>query len=184
MHSLFIVEIIVALITIASFSWGLKFFFVRTGEATAPVLKLAAVVGIIGSVMNLTCLFFFNEGSLFFSLTGILLYVAATALFWATVKTNRAKPLTIAFSTDAPEHLVTRGPYRFVRNPFYLSYMLAWVAGFFVTAQWILIVVAAVMFVFYDRAARDEEKKFLSSNLSGEYQAYFSKTKRFLPGVY
>lgn len=182
--NLYYLEITAALSTIASFSWGLKYFFVRTGEATAPVLKLAAIVGLVGSFLNLVCLFFFNEGAFYFSLIGNFLYVAATVLFWWTVKTNREKPLTIAFSTDQPQHLVTHGPYRLVRNPFYLSYMLAWVAGFFVTNQWILIVVALAMFVFYDRAARAEEKKFLSSNLSGEYQAYFSKTWRFLPGVY
>src|SRR5687767_7646044 len=66
---------------------------------------------------------------------GVLLLAASLALFWATVGVNLGRPLSLAFSRDQPAHLVTVGPYKLVRHPFYLAYTLAWVGGTVATAQ-------------------------------------------------
>ncbi len=73
------------------------------------------------------------------------------------------------------------GPYRFVRHPFYCSYLLAWAAGFVATAQTWLLPTVAVMLVIYVRAAKLEEEKFTRSPLAGTYERYRSRTGLFLP---
>lgn len=184
MTNLNLLEIIFALIAMWSFGWAIRFFFVQPAGKKSTTLKQAVVVGLLGVVANLTSLFFFNNPNAVFSLFGIGLYILAIALFWWTIWTHRGRRLTIAFSDDEPQHLVTTGPYQHIRNPFYTAYMLAWLAGAVCTNQWILYLVAAAMFYYYDQAAQGEEKKFLSSTLKEVYLIYQRRTKRFLPWVY
>jgi protein-S-isoprenylcysteine O-methyltransferase Ste14 len=85
------------------------------------------------------------------------------------------------FSGDVPQHLVERGPYRRVRNPFYVSYFLCYLAGLAGTASWPLAVPFVVLLAAFTGAARHEERKFLASPLAAEYRAYMRRAGRFLP---
>jgi protein-S-isoprenylcysteine O-methyltransferase Ste14 len=102
-------------------------------------------------------------------------------LFWWAIKTNRENRLSAAFSSDLPSQLVDRGPYRFIRHPFYTSYLLTWVAGIPASGQAWLLVTVAVMFTIYFKAARMEEEKFRRSDLSENYRRYASRTGMFFP---
>jgi protein-S-isoprenylcysteine O-methyltransferase Ste14 len=114
---------------------------------------------------------------------GATVYAASLALFWWAIQTNRAKPLSAAFSPDSPVHLVQQGPYRFVRHPFYTSYLLAWTAGVFATGQALLILTVVLMVVLYYRAAHYEEDKFRTSSLGPAYKSYRASTGLFFPNL-
>ena len=111
------------------------------------------------------------------------LFALSLALFWSAVAATRARPLTIVFSGDVPKHLVERGPYRFVRNPFYVSYLLCYLAGLVGTGSWPLAVPVVALAAAFAVAARHEERKFLGSPLAADYRAYMRRTGRFLPRV-
>ncbi len=115
------------------------------------------------------------------AIIGLLLYLASFSLFWWAIAINRPRPLSIAFSADTPMRLVSGGPYKFIRHPFYVSYLLAWFAGAIATANWILIATCFVMGVIYVKAALFEEAKFQQSDLSHSYQTYRGETGMFLP---
>ena len=73
------------------------------------------------------------------------------------------------------------GPYRFVRHPFYCSYLLTWAAGVVASAQFWLLPTVAIMLIIYTRAAKLEEEKFTRSPLAETYKSYRTRTGLFLP---
>jgi protein-S-isoprenylcysteine O-methyltransferase Ste14 len=98
-----------------------------------------------------------------------------------TVKRNR---LTAAFSDDSPAELITAGPFRWVRNPFYLSYLLAYLhAALASRSPWALLPLG-LMAGIYGTAAVLEERKFARSPLADTYRAYARRTGRFVPWVF
>ena len=112
---------------------------------------------------------------------GLVLYALALLLFWSAVRINRKAPLSIAFAELSPSHVVVEGPYRYIRHPFYTSYLLAWVAGALTTGHVGIWLLAAIMGGFYYWAAALEETWFAQSERAESYAAYRRKTGMFLP---
>ena len=76
---------------------------------------------------------------------------------------------------------MTAGPYRFVRHPFYVSYIVFW-AGWSL-AIWSVIVLFpfAILIVIYVFAARMEERLFAGTQMADQYAAYRQRTGFFWP---
>jgi protein-S-isoprenylcysteine O-methyltransferase Ste14 len=108
----------------------------------------------------------------------------ALVLFRWAARTNRARPLPLAFAAHVPEHVQTDGPYRLVRHPFYASYLLAFVGGFVAAGTALLLPLLALGIATYWRAARSEEASFASSPLGGAYRAYARTAGMFLPRLF
>lgn len=106
-----------------------------------------------------------------------LFYTASLALFWCTIVTTRDKGLGACYASIESHELVTSGPYRWIRHPFYVSYLLAWIAGAAVYPP--LIIAPIVMFSFYWRAALEEESRFRKGPHGRAYDEYCSRTGRF-----
>jgi protein-S-isoprenylcysteine O-methyltransferase Ste14 len=106
---------------------------------------------------------------------------ASLALFqWASHSIS-GRFFSFIFSTDVPAFVHTAGPYRYVRNPFYASYLLALIAVAVTRPSLWTAGIAAAMFFYFDMAARFEERKFETSPVRDEYLAYKARTGRFLP---
>jgi protein-S-isoprenylcysteine O-methyltransferase Ste14 len=166
----------------ASFTWSLKFFFKTPSLGTPVEMKRLQLLGGISMVFQLLVLAWpGNVQPELLSLLAAFMYAGSFAVFWWAIRANRERPLRIAFSKGAPEHFIKQGPYRIVRHPFYTSYTIAWIAGALASRNLGLALTAAVMFVFYCRAASLEERQFGDSSYAEEYDEYSRKTGRFLP---
>jgi protein-S-isoprenylcysteine O-methyltransferase Ste14 len=165
---------------LASFAWGMRKFFVQPSGSTAG-MKLIRGCGMVFAALHLAGIFLPNSITVERGSAGALLYLCSLGLFWWAIRANSAARLSAAFSRDLPAHLVEAGPYRFIRHPFYGSYVLAWTAGTIATARWWLVPTVAVMVVIYWRAARIEEEKFSRSSLAAEYQKYRARTPLLVP---
>ena len=111
----------------ASFGWALRSHFVC--RRMSGLMHLTAAVGIsLGSLQALAIFLATSAGAIQCGIAG-LLYAVSLVIFWWTTKVTRDRRLSVAFSADKPHHLLKRGPYRFVRHPFYASYGLFWLAG-------------------------------------------------------
>jgi protein-S-isoprenylcysteine O-methyltransferase Ste14 len=146
----------------------------------ARVIEVSAVICIVaGSALILSR----AGGSPYLDALALASGVISGALFVAGVRTLSGRRLTAAFSTDVPAFLITTGPYRQVRNPFYLAYLLCYVEALFASrSPWALLPLAWMTAIYWS-AARQEERKFMSSGLALEFAAYQRSTGAFLPRI-
>ncbi|KXV79325.1 protein-S-isoprenylcysteine methyltransferase, partial [Gluconobacter japonicus] len=66
----------------------------------------------------------------------LFLFVSALALFWWTIATTRRNRPDVAHHDAAPHQLYCTGPYRIVRHPFYLAYLLFWIGTALSVGAW------------------------------------------------
>ena len=79
------------------------------------------------------------------------------------------------------EHtLVTHGPYRFVRHPFYVTTGLALVANSLTTANWFIALTGAAALALMVVRTTTEEAK-LVERFADDYRRYMARTGRFFP---
>lgn len=114
---------------------------------------------------------------------GMLVLVGSIALQTATMATNRV-PLALWHqegTQNTPKQIVTYGPYRFVRHPFYVSFLLLSIGTALIGRDLITLAGIPLAFLSLNWTAAAEEKKLLASDLGVEYGAYHAKTGRFFP---
>ena len=101
-------------------------------------------------------------------------------LFWTlhTLGMN----LTDTVVTRKAHTLVVKGPYQWVRHPFYDTVALLLIAISLVAANWFLFVTGALVVTLL--AARvPREEKHLVTRFGDDYRGYMARTNRFLPTV-
>jgi protein-S-isoprenylcysteine O-methyltransferase Ste14 len=102
-------------------------------------------------------------------------------LFW-TFRSLGAN-LTDTVVTRRAHTLVTHGPYRWVRHPFY-DVLLLWVLSLsLVTASGLLTLLGLAAVAMLFARTRIEETK-LTERFGAEYQAYAQRTGRFVPRLW
>ncbi|HVK90850.1 MAG TPA: isoprenylcysteine carboxylmethyltransferase family protein [Mycoplana sp.] len=167
-----------SIVVIAFYVWSLRGHF---SSASMP-----SAMRVVSAAVTLTTLVFLY---LIWSrlqpvggqLVGLGLEIVAALLFWWAISASRKARLRYAFDPDKPDSLVTVGPYRLVRHPFYTSYIIFW-AGWAV-ATWTLWSILPVLafVVIYVVAAKGEEAKFAATPLAAEYAAYRRRTGFLVP---
>jgi protein-S-isoprenylcysteine O-methyltransferase Ste14 len=90
--------------------------------------------------------------------------------------------LTDTVVTRREATLVTHGPDRWVRHPFYLAVALAVIANSLVAASGFLAVTGAAAFLAIVARTRIEERNLIA-RFGNDYVAYMGHTGRFLPGI-
>ncbi len=171
------------LVTFGSSGWALKKFFVVPKEGLPKAMRALELVGTPAVFVNLWALAT-QPIQPPAALVGLALFALGSSIFWWALKTNRRNPLNIAFTESQPSHFVSEGPYRYVRHPFYASYIFAWFAGPVATQIWWLFLPAILFIPVYYRAARMEEGYFSKSPLADKYRAYRKRTGMFLPRLF
>jgi protein-S-isoprenylcysteine O-methyltransferase Ste14 len=175
------ITLAISVLAILGFAWGMVGAFQSEGDATTgqTVVKATSIVAWLVQlyVLRGTTLV---SGSLNYWF-GNLLIVVGVALFWNCVHITSTRKLSLPFSEHEPEFLCVIGPYRYVRHPFYLSYLAAYFGMGIASHSVALFVVALVMFGVYFTAARFEEGKFERSALAGDYARYRRRAGMFLP---
>lgn len=113
------------------------------------------------------------------SVAGFVLVVLAMMLSAASIGRFR-RAGTSPVPNRPAEVLVTSGPYRFSRNPIYLSLGLAYVgAALILRTAWALVLLPAVM-IYIDRYVVRKEERYLLSAFREEYRRYQASVRRWL----
>jgi protein-S-isoprenylcysteine O-methyltransferase Ste14 len=167
--------ILAGFVCFAAFSWGVKGHFRSTG-AMPTGMKVTSALSLAG---------FLWFGARLATGPSSAAWPAVIALFAASLllcaAASRKTPPTLAFDTDQPSFLLNHGPYRYVRHPFYLAYLIFWTATAAATPGLLPWFAPAVMFILYTHAATREERKFAGSELAAAYASYRARAGMFLP---
>lgn len=99
-------------------------------------------------------------------------------LYWALK--NLGKNLTDTVVTRAAHTLVTTGPYRWVRHPFYVAVGLLVLSAFLLTASGFVGLAGVLALVLLVVRTPIEERK-LMERFGDEYRLYLARTGRFWP---
>ena len=111
--------------------------------------------------------------------SGLVAWAVAFALLIWTLATL-GKNLTDTVAIRRAHMLVTNGPYRWIRHPFYDCVLLLMLSGAIVAANWLLFVLAITVFTLMAIRVPIEERKLLE-RFGEPYATYAAKTGRFLP---
>jgi len=83
-----------------------------------------------------------------------------------------------------PDHkLETRGIYRYIRNPSYLGMIVNMIGWGLAFRGWCGVAIASLLLIPLVGRIRSEER-LLREHFGAEYDAYFSRTWRLIPGIY
>jgi protein-S-isoprenylcysteine O-methyltransferase Ste14 len=107
--------------------------------------------------------------------------LTGTLLIW-TVH-NLGKNITDTVVTRKEHSLVTTGPYRWVRHPFYVAFALAMLANSLVTANWYIFGTGVVVLTLLVVRTSKEEQKLIE-RFGDEYRHYMATTGRFWPSLF
>jgi protein-S-isoprenylcysteine O-methyltransferase Ste14 len=104
--------------------------------------------------------------------------LSVALLIWTLPTLGRN--LTDTVVTRKEHTLVTRGPYRWIRHPFYVSMALMTFGSTLVAANWFIFVSGVVVFSLLALRSRVEEEQ-LAERFGDAYLEYRKRTGRFLP---
>jgi protein-S-isoprenylcysteine O-methyltransferase Ste14 len=113
--------------------------------------------------------------------SGAGLGVAAGGLLIWTFR-SLGHNLTDTVVTRRDATLITHGPYRWVRHPFYLAFAIAVIGNTLITANAFLAIVGTAAFLVIDVRTSIEERKLIE-RFGGDYLDYMRHTGRFLPRI-
>src|SRR5262245_53127453 len=107
--------------------------------------------------------------------------LASLGLYEWSASSIRGRVFSFAGNHDVPQFVHRSGPYAYVRNPFYLSYLLAEISTVVMRPSVWGGVVIVLAIAYFQWLTRFEERKFADSPVAAEYAEYSAKTGRLLP---
>ena len=107
-----------------------------------------------------------------------LLLATGALLFWTLH--SLGSNLTDTVVTRPRHTLVMRGPYRWVRHPFYCSVALLILSTSLIAANWFLMLTGPVALAMLVVRTPIEEARLIE-RFGDDYRAYMARTNRFIP---
>lgn len=162
---------------------GVLWFFRMpdAGEASKVIPRLVSLTYVVvyGGAL-IAAWFSRSRGPHTLSSVGL---VFSLSLFWsAWFAHGIQRPNAIGLPQPA-EDICQRGPYRFIRHPFYASYILGASSLLLHSIPIWVATGVVVVIAMYWREARSEERKILPSSLGPTYQEYVNRTGMFFPRI-
>jgi protein-S-isoprenylcysteine O-methyltransferase Ste14 len=129
-----------------------------------------------------TFLYFAFRGELVFTGISLVLIAIAQALFTWAIRHSKDKRLSLAMDEQMQSgSIITTGPWRYMRHPFYASYMIFWLACALATQHIISVIAFLTLSGIYAYSARREEHALSTGPLRKDYIEYRDTVGFFYP---
>ncbi len=157
---------------------GLNFRWFATSLpfGICPVSMIASYYGILPRLTGVN-----TPWAGFSDVIPVLLSCGSVGLISYTIGTHQVPVALWYQENDNPQSIVTYGPYRWVRHPFYAAFLVAFISGFVYSPQVVTVACLIYGLVALNLTADREEKRLCQSDYGDEYKVYMDKTGRFLP---
>lgn len=113
---------------------------------------------------------------------GLTLFAIGVGVQFAAVRALQGF-YTVRLGVQAGHHVITGGPYRFVRHPGYLGHMLS-MAGIGLALSSLIALGLTILTLPLLLWRIRHEEGMLSIEFGEEYSAYVQRTKRLIPFIY
>jgi protein-S-isoprenylcysteine O-methyltransferase Ste14 len=157
----------------------------RRGTLEIGLLTIAWVAFFLPIIWIATPLFAFADYPLhpIPLAAGVLCLAFGLWLFWRS-HADLGPNWSITLEVREKHQLITRGVYRWVRHPMYLSLLIYAVGQALVIPNWLVcptyLVAMVLLFAFRVRP----EERMMFEEFGKEYEAYRASTKRLIPGIW
>jgi protein-S-isoprenylcysteine O-methyltransferase Ste14 len=183
--SLVALVVVTVILSVASFfTQGNLSSGEREDRSNRWVLRAFAILGILSAVLPP-----YTDRIGFWTIDGettrwigvVVLAIGGAIRIWPVFVLGKRFSGLVAIQ---PGHtLVTTGIYSYIRNPSYLGLIIA-ALGWGLAFRSVVGVILALMNLVPLIARMDSEEALLRSEFGSEYDAYYARTKRLLPGIY
>jgi len=119
--------------------------------------------------------------SLWRAAVALLAACGAGWLFSSALRATSKRSFGVVFGGTVPATIVDHGPYRWIRHPLYVAYLLNWFGCSLLSASPLVWLGTAAVAALYVLAARREERDLLNSSQGPKYAEYRRSTGLFLP---
>ncbi len=165
------------------FCVGLTSYFERRDDRPLKARLVHDSASLL-AMAHLGSVLFLKPRSDLFAGVGIAMYTACGALMLATIEAADRTRLQRAFvDHPLPDRLITSGPYRWVRHPFYVAYMIGALAPVVAVQRPFVMLVSTMMIALAVVAARREERVWLAGPKAAAYREYQKRTAMFIPFI-
>ena len=175
-----LVMIVMMVLCYLSFWWSIIGVFQKCQYGMDFFYNSLKVFSLLFWGYSLYLVFEDRPQNFFVYISGVGLLIALV-LFWWTQNVIRNHTFSIAFDSDIPNQLVVHGPFSMVRNPFYLSYLMAYFFVVIGLKSSVLLSLFIVLIGLYWAATKIEESKFIKSPLIEDYIKYRESTPSLVP---
>jgi protein-S-isoprenylcysteine O-methyltransferase Ste14 len=171
-----------SLAVVAFFAGGLTLYFERSPRP--PWVLTLHYSSMVLAAMQTAAVFFLPTRSDGWVAAGIVMYVAAVAVFLSAIESAQRTRLQRSFvDHPLPDRLITDGAFGWVRHPFCTGYLLGALAGPVAIDHIGMFVIALPLVVISVSAAVREERVWLAGSRAEEYRAYRRRTGMFVPFI-
>ncbi len=153
-----------------------KWFLTALPFGICPLSLIASYYGYLPRMTGIN-----TPWSNFSDVTPVVLTTVSMGLISYTLGTHKIPIALWHQENDAPQSIVTFGAYRWIRHPFYCSFIIAFISAFIFAPQAVTIACLIYGLVVLNLTADREEKRLCQSDFGEEYKRYMERTGRFLP---
>lgn len=162
------------------------------GELKENTESWDRVIGLIGSIFTLVVIIlpgldkrfgWSSEVGLAVHIAGLIFYALGMGLFTWSMASNPFFSTAVRIQMERDHVVASSGPYRYVRHPGYIGYVVAWMAtALALGSLWTLIPATLIVITLIVRTALED--RTLQQKLDG-YSEYSEQVKyRLLPGIW
>jgi protein-S-isoprenylcysteine O-methyltransferase Ste14 len=168
-------------VVLLHFLWaGGRTFVVKPMEVGTAI----AQASFVGGALVVTLTGTYHRINPYLGAAATVTLLCSLALYEWARRTVRGRRFRVAFNGEVPDSVCENGPYRYIRHPFYLSYMLTFAAAAIALPTIptsALLVANVAVFVC---AAVSDERAIAHSKIGSDYAAYRARVGRFVPHLW
>jgi len=121
--------------------------------------------------------------SFWIAVPGGLVFAAGLAVFrWSHKALGRNWSITLEIREK--HRVVSSGPYKFVRHPMYLSFLLMGLGQAMLLPNWVAGAAGTIGFAVLFFLRVNKEERMMREEFGPEYEQYMKQTKRIIPFLY